>query len=46
MSHVIIRGEIGRRHEVDFGAVEIMISLHTDIAVNGQQESSGDDHGQ
>jgi hypothetical protein len=28
MSHVIIRGENGRRHEVDFGEVEIAVSLH------------------
>jgi hypothetical protein len=28
MSHVIIRGENGRRHEVDFGNAEITVSLH------------------
>ena len=28
MSHVIIRGENGRRHEVDFADVEITVSLH------------------
>ena len=28
MSHVIIRGENGRRHEVDFGDAEITVSLH------------------
>ena len=28
MSHVIIRGENGRRHEVDFGETEITVSLH------------------
>jgi hypothetical protein len=28
MSHVIIRGENGRRHEVDFGEAEITVSLH------------------
>jgi hypothetical protein len=27
MSHVIIRGENGRRHEVDFGETEITVSL-------------------
>ena len=28
MSHVIIRGENGRRHEVDFGEASITVSLH------------------
>jgi hypothetical protein len=28
MSHVIIRGEDGRRHAVDFGEEEITVSLH------------------
>jgi hypothetical protein len=28
MSHVIIRGANGRRHEVDFGDAEITVSLH------------------
>ena len=28
MSHVIIRGENGRRHQVDFGEAEISVSLH------------------
>jgi hypothetical protein len=28
MSHVIIRGENGRRHEVDFAEAEITVSLH------------------
>ena len=28
MSHVIIRGENGRRHEVDFGDAELTVSLH------------------
>lgn len=28
MSHVIIRGENGRRHEVDFGKAAITVSLH------------------
>lgn len=28
MTHVIIRGENGRRHEVDFGDAEIKVSLH------------------
>lgn len=28
MSHVIIRGDNGRRHEVDFGEAEITVSLH------------------
>jgi hypothetical protein len=28
MSHVIIRGKNGRRHEVDFGEAEITVSLH------------------
>jgi hypothetical protein len=28
MSHVIIRGESMRRHEVDFGDDEISVSLH------------------
>ncbi|CUH39346.1 hypothetical protein JSE7799_02070 [Jannaschia seosinensis] len=27
MSHVIIRGENGRRHEVDFGEAEITVSF-------------------
>lgn len=46
MSHVIIRGENGRRHEVDVGAAEITMSLHADIVENGRQESCGDNHGQ
>jgi hypothetical protein len=32
MSHVIIRGESGRRHEVDFGEAEITVSLHASAA--------------
>jgi hypothetical protein len=28
MTHVIIRGGNGRRHEVDFGEAEITLSLH------------------
>ena len=28
MPHVIIRGENGRRHEVDFGDAELTVSLH------------------
>jgi hypothetical protein len=28
MSHIIIRGENGRRHEVDFGEAKISVSLH------------------
>ena len=28
MSHVIIRGEHGRRHQVDFGSAGITVSLH------------------
>ena len=28
MSHVIIRGANGRRHEVDFGDDQIRVSLH------------------
>ena len=28
MSHVIIRGKNGRRHEVDFGEASITVSLH------------------
>jgi len=28
MSHVIIRSENGRRHEVDFGDAELTVSLH------------------
>ena len=28
MSHVIIRGENGRRHEVDFGDAEVTVTLH------------------
>ncbi|GEM_PF-1113266 len=28
MSHVIIRSENGRRHEVDFGEASIAVSLH------------------
>ena len=28
MPYVIIRGENGRRHEVDFGEAEITVSLH------------------
>lgn len=28
MSHVIIRGDNGRRHEVDFGEEDITVSLH------------------
>ena len=28
MSHVIIRGENGRRHEVDFGDADLTVSLH------------------
>ena len=28
MSHVIIRGDSGRRHEVDFGDEGITVSLH------------------
>ena len=28
MSHVIIRGKNGRRHEVDFGEALITVSLH------------------
>jgi hypothetical protein len=28
MSHVIVRGEDGRRHEVAFGDADLMASLH------------------
>lgn len=28
MAHVILRGENGRNHEVDFDATEITVSLH------------------
>ena len=33
MSHVIIRGANGRRHEVDFGAAEITVSLHANTEI-------------
>jgi hypothetical protein len=31
VSHVIVRGANGRRHEVDFGDTEITVSLHASI---------------
>jgi len=46
MNHVIVREETGCRLVVGFGEVEIMMPLHINFAVNGQQRTNGDDFGQ
>ncbi len=45
MSHAIIKGANGRRHEVDFGDGPVEVSVHvTDLVVEIVVEAPNDDH--
>ncbi len=48
MSHAIIRGKNGRRHEVDFGSAKIKVEMHAseqvvEISIEGPDDPAPSD---